>query len=378
MIMARQWSAFSAQDHEIAGKRLMPSVRSVLAISSFVCLIMLQASSGAWGDATIASPTPSSGGGLDQSFLLLPAYDLQWVKPPQGIKVGDPLVARIQEGVDGGQQLPKDLKIQIPQGTFSADSSGGSSGDRSPEPDEPSFLLSETVTDHQFTITPVKPGHVSVPSLVLVDDAGKQIARTNPLSVEVTSAISPSDPKPKEAEPPRPPVSLGIPLATLVLATVALLALLGVGIYALIRWLKKRKGVPVKPIEPPKPEDEVALVALVKLEKRGLIQLGHFKTHYFAISEILKHYIGDRHGFDAAESTTFEMVTYLQSHKGLPDSTMETLIRMFEKLDLVKFTDHIPDSREGAELVEEARKFVMITRRPPPVVTADGASSASR
>lgn len=101
--------------------------------------------------------------------------------------------------------------------------------------------------------------------------------------------------------------------------------------------------------------------------REELARKGQFKKHYFRISEILKNYIGDRFGFDAPESTSREILALLKKQKveGLrsDEEEIERLERLFEKLDLVKFTDHSPVFGESAQVLDEARDFVMNTRR---------------
>ena len=62
-----------------------------------------------------APPTVEPTQELDQNFLLLPAYDLEWEKTAAQIRVGDTLIAKLQ-GPEL-KKLPKDLKITIPAGT---------------------------------------------------------------------------------------------------------------------------------------------------------------------------------------------------------------------------------------------------------------------
>jgi hypothetical protein len=303
-----------------------------------------------------APPTVEPTQELDQNFLLLPAYDLEWEKPPSQVRVGDTLIAKLQGG--DVKRLPKDLKIKSPPGT--------------PEETDLGFDIQDNVAtsgeDLIVSIVATKAGNIALPSLALVDASGKAVARTNPVSFVAQSTISKDDPKAKEAEPPRPPVSLGFPLSTLVAIGILVLLLVGALVYAVIRWSRARRAAIPIVKEPPKPEHEVALAALEQLEKRGLMRSGQFKAHYFAISEILKHYIGARYEFDAAESTTDEMLSVLRERRLMPGKSEESLSEVFERLDRVKFTDHAPVSVEGMELLEEAKKFVLSTRRLPPIV----------
>ena len=97
---------------------------------------------------------------------------------------------------------------------------------------------------------------------------------------------------------------------------------------------------------------------------------GEFKAHYFGISEILKTYLGERYRVDAVESTTREMIAALEERRSIGDPQLDRLESIFSKLDLVKFTDHIPLPDEGLKLLQSARELVMMTRRPPNATTS--------
>ena len=350
--MGRQWFASLVRGRGVAAKLAL--------------LILLFSVAPAVADpGTKGTPSP----GLDQNFLLLPAYDLDWVSPPHLVKVGDTLIAKLDSSGKLSVKDAQALSIKVPPGIEDPSSLGFDVSDK----------ISQAGDLLEISFTVLKAGQVSVPSLALVDSSDKAVARTNPISFEAQSSIPKDDPKPKEVEPPKPPVSLGLPLATLIGLGLLLLALIAGGIYWLVRWSRARRANIPAVIVPPKPEDEVALAAFAQLEKKGLIRAGQFKVHYFAISEIIKHYFGARFDFDAAESTTYEMISYLEQNQALGDSVMSPLREMFDRLDRVKFTDYVPVAVEGTELLEDAKRLVMITRRPPPIIVPEGkvASRAS-
>jgi hypothetical protein len=325
-------------------------------LRSFAVALLLLAGVGYADDSPIVDmPSATPTAELDQSFLLLPAFDVESVSTGKPILVGDSVQLKLQGDL---KSLPQDLKINLPPGT---------------EDITTTIALDEKTSgeDQHFSATAVKSGEVTVPSLALLDAAGKAIARTNPFKLKIESSISKTDPKPREAVPPLPPTALGLPLATLIAMGVVLLLILGAGIYGIIRWSQKRKlNQPEKPKAPALPEDQIAIQALERLEKSGYIRTAQFKAHYFGISEILKHYLGSRYLFDAAESTTDELLTHLERESGAPRAIVDQLREIYEKLDRVKFTDHRPSLAEGNDLIADAKKIVMSTRRPPEIVPA--------
>lgn len=314
------------------------------------------------------SPAPAT----DSEFLALPAFDLERMDGGGALRVGDSVVLRISglAGIGGPTgavtQPPKELRLQEAPGAESLTDQGWALLVEDGAPAQPG--------EFRIKATPLKVGKVTLPSLAVVrasgeSESGPALARTHPLTVEVISAIKADDPKPDQPADMRPPVSLHYPWWALILSGLLLIALGAAGWVAYRRWRGKRpQAAPIKPVEPLRPEDEVALAALGALERGGPLTRGEFKAHYFKVSEILKTYIGARYRFDAAESTTREMISRLDEKRVLDDTRLDRLESLFEKMDLVKFTDHVPLPDEGQMITELAREFVRATRRPPEVV----------
>jgi hypothetical protein len=286
-------------------------------------------------------------------ILKLPAFDVSLHKDLSGegsIDVGD----RLQLGVAGIQFAQID---QAP-GEGSLEDQG--------------WLVSQPQGNSFLTVTPLKPGKLTLPSLILKDSKGKAIGRTNPFSLEVHTAILQQDPSPKEAEQILPPVGLNFPIWIVIAGVAAILILivgLGVWIYRSKRANRNRK---VKLPEITRTEDELALIQLAEVEKQGFLKKGNYKAFYFRISEVLKTYVGARYRFDAPESTTREMIIFLEDKKTMSDSLIDRLESMFDRLDRVKFTDHVPLEKDSKELLNEAIEFVKVTRRPPVSINSSG------
>lgn len=311
------------------------------------------------------------------SFLLLPAYELEPAATspsptPDSEKhrVGDEIVLRIpQLSVPQGTATP--LKVDLPPGSTSLNDEGFE------------IFTKADASDLKLIVVPMKAGKLTLPSLAVQDASGKSFARTNPYRIEVESAIKPDDPKPQEPADLRPPAELAFPWWAVALMAAGALLVVGAIAYSLYRWNKSRRAALLaKPVEPPKPEDEVALAALAQLEKSGTLERGEFKKHYFKVSEILKSYIGARYGFDAPENTTREMMQNLREawgrELGGDEKRLTGLAEFFDQLDRVKFTDHVPASIESQSIVGIAREFVRTTRRKPVIVTPSEGPSAVR
>lgn len=319
-------------------------VRSAGLIALLGLILVVQP---ARGEGVSASPLPSTylNSTLSEAeFAALPAYELE---KPESARVGDRVELKLQGLSPPSGSL--DWKLEIPVSTPSLSDQGWV------------LLQGPHSTEYRFIAVPLKAGELVLPSIGLKNADGKAFARTQPFKLAVTSAIRPDDPKPQDSAPLRPPVSLAFPLWVYILGGIFILAALAYGIYQLICWSRRRKKIVAAVSSGPVlTEDEAALAALIEVEKQDLIRHGNFKKYYFRISEILKIYIGHRFGFDAPESTSREILIILRKQK---IDRLQSLELLFEKLDLVKFTDHRPELEEPPVILTEARDFVMSTRR---------------
>jgi len=338
--MERQLFGFFKPVHG-ASKRRFQALGVLGLLVHSVTLAALPAAS----PSSLASSSPSPS--VD---LSLPAYDLS--SPSSLVRVGDAVELQV---LNPPQQVTLDTTTLT-----ESDGEGWS-------------LISAQLP--KIVVSPVKVGKWTLPSLGLKDASGKSVGRTNPLTLEVQSAIPQNDPRPDQPEGAEPPIAVAYPTWF-----VALLLLIGAGVliaagYGIYRWLKNRKPKEPKRVEVVLSEDEKALHALTELEKRGLLLEGQFKVYYFKLSEIAKEYIGARYRVDALESTTREIVNLLNDKRILSEPLLERLESSFDQLDLVKFTDHVPHPSEGEMLLSEMREFVKTTRRVPSIVDAAGVSS---
>lgn len=324
-------------------------------MNAFVALLLLSLSF--LGSLVAAGPSPGPAPEV-------PSFPVDAVENRPKIQVGDRLVFKVHASSESLLTTGESLRV----GTDEQDlkTQGWSI--------EPIAEGEGVNGELRFTIVPIRSGKLEVPSLPISGSNGSVLARTQPFSFDVESALSPQDPR--QTLPPRPPVSLAFPLWQVIAVVVFTLALVGGVIYALYRWHASRKKPMRPPIVPPRPEDEVALLALEQLERQGYPARAEFKRHYFGVSEILKQYIALRYRVDAKESTSAELVLLLEEKKFVSESWLDQLEKLFSVLDRVKFTDHCPgpESAECVEVLSQARKFVKDTRRKP-LTTETGGSA---
>jgi hypothetical protein len=284
----------------------------------------------------------------ETSFLSLPAFDLEGLNQVTPIRVGDELRFKIH-GVP--EQGKKDgIQIEAGEGV---------------DLHNEGWELS-VASENEIAAVPLKPGKIILPSLILKNSKGTSFGRTNPVQLDIQSGIKEDDPEPDKPADLEPPVGLKFPYWVVFALSVMGFGVIVILLFFAYRIWKKRQSKVSQTIEVQLPEDEIALQSLANLVSQGLYQKGQFKSHYFKISEIIKTYVGARYRFDAPESTTREMITFLEEKKAVNDRAIDQLESVFEKLDRVKFTDHIPEEDESVQLINEARQFVQATRLPRP------------
>lgn len=229
--------------------------------------------------------------------------------------------------------------------------------------------------------TPLAAGELSLPALPILDEKGETVARTKPIAIRIESNFTGKERnsgQPPKAEPAIGPLGLPFPVWIQSAIAFALLGLVLVGAYFLVRYLRRKAAAALRKILPKKPYDVAALERMDSLLKREPSTRAEFKALYFGISETLKAYLGDRFEFDARESTTSELLGLLREHKGTPglgDPVIRRVVDLFELLDPVKFADVVP-SLEGAKAVHrEARDLIASTRKAAVAPVGDAAAA---
>lgn len=301
-----------------------------------------------------AGPQTSTAPGMteEERFLLLPARAFHWSGAlPEALSVGDRVTAKLS--LEAGDPPASEVFVSPPPGVKELSSEGVFVG-------EPHVTGEREI---EYTVVPLRPGVFRVPALALKDKDGRLFARTDAVVGGQIPTLQEMEKKPPDL---LDPVSLGFPLWVLVVTGIfglLFLAFIIFGVYRLLRHYLAKPAAAL-PAAPPKPEDERALTALREIASKDLVAKGAFKELYFGVSEILKAYLGERYDVDAMESTTREMLDLLEE-RHVAETVVESLENLFDRLDLVKFTDHKPGAEDCSAALEDARKLVLNTRRPP-------------
>jgi hypothetical protein len=207
-----------------------------------------------------------------------------------------------------------------------------------------------------------EPGEAQIPAVevtYLAKNGEVRSAKTAPVAIKIASLIANEpEPTPKELAPP---VAVMQQDLLLVYITGGLLA---AAIGALVTWLivrKLRARVVLRPGPPPRPAHEVALEKLDRLGTYGFLENADNRPFYFAVSEVIREYLGARYGFDSLELTTDELCAELR-RSAARELVLGQIEGWLASCDLVKFAKISPSASEARGTLETAILIVTSTR----------------
>lgn len=187
------------------------------------------------------------------------------------------------------------------------------------------------------------------------------------LDVEVVAILP--DPTQGELAPIAAPVDVFVKDWTLVWVAVgagAILVLLGVAL--VVRRMVRRRHRRVRAaavVGDLRSPDEIALDRLAALEQSGALDHADRRPYYFAVTEIVRDYLGRRFAFDARDKTSSELMAALERSSAVHEVRVE-VERWLGACDLVKYARVSVEHAEAARSLAEARALVQSTRPPPP------------
>jgi len=227
-----------------------------------------------------------------------------------------------------------------------------------------------------LSIAAYEPGAKEVPPIevtYLGPRGDVRTARTLPVAVKIGS-LTANEPEPalKDAAPPVSVVEENLWPAYLAggLVAAGLGALLAIAVF---RRLRARRGD--RPGPPPRPAHEVALERLDRLGAYGFLENADNRPFYFAVSEVIREYLGARFGFDSLELTTDELIAQLRRHSGR-EIVVGEIQGWLSACDLVKFAKISPSAAEARGALESAIRIVTTTRPVVETVVAPAAGAA--
>ena len=165
------------------------------------------------------------------------------------------------------------------------------------------------------------------------------------------------------------------------MASIILLVLLilAVGVYVLVRYLKKKPILSIEKPEIQAPAHITALQALDKIKAEKLWQHGREKEYYTQLTDVLRLYIEKRFGINAMEMTSDEILLVVSRQLSVNSqpitndyrlmttdyrlSTIDYLKQILKNADLVKFAKQKMLPNENDLSIENSYLFVNETKQ---------------
>lgn len=222
-------------------------------------------------------------------------------------------------------------------------------------------LLAFETGEHEIPALPLAMGSTTASSPALMVTVGSVLSTDEQM---VASSTRPEalDELEKFTAGTAPPEKVLVPDYRVFWVLLVVAAIIIVALWLLrLSGRKKAQPTELEPPPPPRPAHEVALEAIEQLKADDPLANGAFKTHYTALSTILREYVGARFGFDSLELTYDELSEALRRHSaaGLKHDEVEALLFT---ADQVKFAKFIPVAEDGYEALRVTERIVQETK----------------
>ena len=281
--------------------------------------------------------------------------------------VGDPI--RVSVVAVAKSAIPVNLPGTLDLGAFSVLS----------REEGPVQNLGDGRVKREFTLSVAayEPGEAELPAIEVTYLGARgdvKTVRTEPLAIKIASVIA-NEPEPTLKEGTTPVSVLEENRVPLYVGGGVLAAALGALIsFFIVRKLRMRPGERLGP--PPRPAHEIALERLDRLGAYGFIENADNRPFYFAVSEIIRDYLGGRYGFDSLEMTTDELGDELQRRAGR-ELQLSEVKGWLAACDLVKFAKVSPSAAEARGTLETAIRIVTTSRPVPEPLAPQPAAPAT-
>jgi hypothetical protein len=229
---------------------------------------------------------------------------------------------------------------------------------------------------HRFIlgVAAYETGELTVPAIELsyITPRGDvRTVETDELLLNVRPLMAADEANP-QAQPERPPRSAWVEdqrvVRVLKWGGVALGGLLVLSIAALLIRRALRRRVPAEVLAaaaaPRRAPDAVAIEKLTALRARGQFAVDGYRPFYFALTEIVREYLGARYGFDALDMTTTELLDELSRRAEHLTASGAQVPRFFAECDLVKFAKAGSTDSAALAALDAAQALVLSTAAP--------------
>jgi hypothetical protein len=238
-----------------------------------------------------------------------------------------------------------------------------------------------------LSVAAYETGELTIPEIELSYSNQKgevRMVRTEAVNVNVRPLVGADEANP-ELQPERPPRSAWVEdqralralrLGGAILGSVILLSVVALFIR---RALRRAEAAEAEVLAiPGRPPEEVAIEKLTALRNAGRFDADGYRPFYFALTEIVREYLGARYGFFALDMTTTELLDELQRRAphlinaqapqhGAGDSLRSPAAaeaevpRFFADCDLVKFAKAGSTIEAAKAALDAAQSLVLST-----------------
>lgn len=216
------------------------------------------------------------------------------------------------------------------------------------------------LVSRDYLVTSFDSGHYYLPPMeVLVDE---KPYKSQNLSLKVETVEVDLE-HPEQFFPPKdvldPPFAWE-DWALLFWLSVALLPMLGLCIYFIVRLMDNKPIIKHIRLTPKLPPHQKAMKAIetIKAEKQWAAE--DSKEYYTQLTDTLRVYIKERYNFNATEMTSSEIISKLQEVQDV--ESMRELRDLFQTADLVKFAKYSTLMNENDMNLVNAIEFINATK----------------
>jgi hypothetical protein len=221
------------------------------------------------------------------------------------------------------------------------------------------YTLKQTIT-----ITAFDSGSYAFPAIPVFDIDTNIVAQTNPLFFEVYTIAVDTTAAIKDikdiAKIPFTFHELWMYVKEYSLFVLVGLLVIGLIVYLVLRYLKKKRAQKPLPVVKPKPKIKPHITALKELEKlrlKKLCEQGRTKEYYSELIDIVRIYMDGQWEIGAMEMVTSEIMEALKD-TAIHEETLKKLHQALTIADLVKFAKYNPLPTDHDMAFKDCREFV--------------------
>lgn len=216
------------------------------------------------------------------------------------------------------------------------------------------------LVSRDYLVTSFDSGHYYLPPMEVLVDQKPYLSQNMSLKVETVDVDLEH---PENFFPPKdvlnPPFAWE-DWALLFWLSIALLPMLGLCIYFIMRLMDNKPIIKHIRLAPKLPPHQKAMKAIetIKAEKQWAAE--DSKEYYTQLTDTLRIYIKERYHFNATEMTSAEIIAKLQEVKDV--ESMNELRSLFQTADLVKFAKYSTLMNENDMNLVNAIEFINATK----------------